>query len=223
MGNTGSRKNREFQAVAPQPQATSTSGETLQTDSKRRKIVAGTIHASDEVGNEPNPQNDSVGQNLPSDLGREGNPTVLGGKNAPQISALQNEDYALTESQERRERMADCEFECSEIFSYLFVGSYRVASDRDLLRSKGITHVINCSAAVVDCFFKDEGTLEYLSLSMVDGRQDDIQWFMCDVIQFIHRAHKGGGKVLLHCEKGISRSCSFAITYRMWCTGEDST
>eukprot|EP01032_Pedospumella_encystans_P031255 gene31255-35280_t len=34
--------------------------------------------------------------------------------------------YMQTESQQRRERMADCEFECSKITSYLFVGGYHV-------------------------------------------------------------------------------------------------
>lgn len=54
---------------------------------------------------------------------------------------------------------------------------------------------------------------------MLDGRQDDISWFMCEIIRFIEVGRHGKYKTLLHCEKGISRSCSFAIAYLMWASG----
>lgn len=130
-------------------------------------------------------------------------------------------DFTLTESQQRRSRMADCEFECSEIYPYLFVSGHHVAGNREVLQSHGITHIVNCSAAVVDNYFENDAELKlkYLSLSMVDGRQDDISWFFCDVITFIMDVMTSGGKVLVHCEKGISRSCSFIIAHRMWLSG----
>ena len=67
--------------------------------------------------------------------------------------------------------------------------------------------------------FVDDKYLKYLSLNMVDGRDDDISWFLCEAIHFITKARSVSGKVLIHCEKGISRSCSFAIAYCMWSTG----
>ena len=54
---------------------------------------------------------------------------------------------------------------------------------------------------------------------MMDGRDDDISWFLCEAIHFITKARSVTGKVLINCEKGISRSCSFAIAYCMWSTG----
>jgi hypothetical protein len=136
------------------------------------------------------------------------------------LNASIESSYMQTESQQRRERMADCEFECSRITSYLFVGGYHIATNREILRQNGITHIVNCSAAVVENTFINDSTLRYLSLSMVDGRQDDISWFLCEVVQFIMKARAQNGKILIHCEKGISRSCSFAIAYRMWATGD---
>ena len=127
--------------------------------------------------------------------------------------------YEHTESQMRRERMADCEFECSEVLEYLFVSGCYVAGDRELLRVRGITHIINCSSGIVKNHFVDDKYLKYLSLNMVDGRDDDISWFLCEAIHFITKARSVSGKVLIHCEKGISRSCSFAIAYCMWSTG----
>lgn len=69
---------------------------------------------------------------------------------------------------------------------------------------------------VVDNYFIDKQDMKYLSLNMVDGRQDDVAWFLCEVLHFIEGGRKAGAKTLLHCEKGISRSCSFAIAYYMW-------
>jgi hypothetical protein len=51
---------------------------------------------------------------------------------------------------------------------------------------------------------------------MVDGREDDISWFICQVINFIIESKRLNKKTLIHCEKGVSRSCSFVIAYYMW-------
>jgi len=56
-------------------------------------------------------------------------------------------------------------------------------------------------------------------MDMLDGRQDDVNWFVCNVIQFIFKGKLKGEKTLVHCEKGVSRSCSFVIAYHMWAMG----
>jgi protein-tyrosine phosphatase len=61
--------------------------------------------------------------------------------------------------------------------------------------------------------------MNYLSLNLVDSRQDDIMWFVCEVINFIEKGRIAGCKTLIHCEKGVSRSCSFVIAYIMWSRG----
>lgn len=128
-------------------------------------------------------------------------------------------DFQLTEGQIRRGRMADCETECSQITRDIYVGGYYVAGKLDILKANNITRIVNCSSAVVENHFIGIEGMKYLSLNMVDGRQDDISWFLCEVIQFIISAKKAGERVLIHCEKGVSRSCSFVIAYRLWATG----
>jgi protein tyrosine phosphatase len=128
-------------------------------------------------------------------------------------------DFQLTEGQIRRGRMADCETECSQITRDIYVSGYYVAGRLDILKANNITRIINCSSAVVENHFIGIEGMKYLSLNMVDGRQDDISWFLCEVIQFIISAKKAGERVLVHCEKGVSRSCSFVIAYRLWATG----
>eukprot|EP01083_Nonionella_stella_P125799 380540_1 len=45
---------------------------------------------------------------------------------------------------------------CSEILDFLFVGGDRVARDRTLLRSKGITSIVNCARDICDNYFPDD-------------------------------------------------------------------
>jgi protein-tyrosine phosphatase len=125
-----------------------------------------------------------------------------------------------TEGQQRRDGMSDCEFECSQISKYLYLGGQRVAENLELLKEKKITRIINCASAVVPNYHEGYSDIKYLTLNLVDGKVEDISWFTCEVIQFIFEGANDGQKTLLHCEKGISRSCSFAIAYRMWSTGE---
>lgn len=128
-------------------------------------------------------------------------------------------NFLLTEGQSRRGLLIDCNSDCSQIFDYLFVGGVEVARCRKTLEDNGITRIVNCSASIIDNYFIGEPGMKYISLNMVDGRQDDISWFLGDVFHFILSAKKAGEKVLLHCERGVSRSCSFAIAYHMWISG----
>jgi hypothetical protein len=130
-------------------------------------------------------------------------------------SALPSFDFSLTEGQTRRTLMADCEFECSQISPFVFVGGSEVAKSWDLLQSNGITQVVNFASSVVDSHFVDTAGMSYLALNMVDGRQDDVSWFFCQVFKLINECIRDKKRVLLHCEKGISRSCSFAIAHHM--------
>lgn len=141
------------------------------------------------------------------------------------VVALRNDpdfNFRLTEGQSRRGLMADCESECSPIFDFLFVGGAQIARSWKTLEANRITRIINCSAAVVDNHFLNDPNMKYLSLNMVDGRQDDISWFLGDVLQFIMSGKKAGENILIHCERGVSRSCSFAIAYHIWTTGSQN-
>ena len=116
----------------------------------------------------------------------------------------------------RRNAMADCEAVCSCVFEGVFVGGHKIAQSAEVIGSFNITQIVNCSASVVQNYFIDDSNITYLSLNMVDGRQDDITWFMCDVINFVEVGRRSNLNTLIHCEKGISRSCSYSIAYLMW-------
>lgn len=95
----------------------------------------------------------------------------------------------------------------------------KVAADYDLLIEKRIKRILNCAPMISPNFHESTGSFKYLSINLVDGRVEDISWFVCQAVQFITEGILRGERVLIHCEKGVSRSCSVAIAHRMWQTG----
>jgi protein-tyrosine phosphatase len=126
-------------------------------------------------------------------------------------------DFSITESQNQIKSLNNGENKCSQITKFLFVGDKLVAENLGLLENNNITRIINCSSAAVECSFLNNKKYKYLSLNLVDGRGEDLSWFFCEIAQFILQGKKKCEKILLHCHKGISRSCSFAILfYMLW-------
>jgi hypothetical protein len=198
MGGFYSRNKKDFQSVTPYPTAGNDDGNLAR---KKSKVDVETRINYEGKKNPP--------------FGPKREPS-LGPSWVVNIDKF-NFDY--TEGQHRRDLMANCEDQCSGITDFLYVGGAKVAGSREILRRYDITRVINLAPAVVDNFFIDEPEFTYLVINMVDGRQDDISWFLCEVIRFIEVGRHGRHKTLLHCEKGISRSCSYAIAYLMWASG----
>jgi hypothetical protein len=95
-----------------------------------------------------------------------------------------------------------------EILPDLFLGDRGDARDRDLLRQRGITHVVNCSKEL-PCHF--EGELEYLWLRM-DDPDPAFAGKIVAFCQFID-AGRERGKVLVHCTGGVSRSPAVILAY----------
>ena len=79
------------------------------------------------------------------------------------------------------------------------------------LQGIGITHVLNCTEGAKKGFvnaFPD--SFEYLDLEL-DDRSPDPSAEMKAAVEFAQGALGAGGKVLLHCERGVNRSGTMAI------------
>ena len=95
-----------------------------------------------------------------------------------------------------------------EVTEYLFVSGREPASNADMLKSLQITHIVNCTARTCESPFKD---LTYLNLYLDDTPKSSIDLLLYEVVDFVRRARSEGGKILVHCEAGVSRSCSFVM------------
>ncbi|RLN66815.1 hypothetical protein BBP00_00001978 [Phytophthora kernoviae] len=103
---------------------------------------------------------------------------------------------------------------CSKLTEFLFIGGAAAAKNKTMLSQEGITHVINCAASVAPASFPDE--FRYLNIKLRDHSSQDIARHFYTMFDFIERARERGGRVFLHCVKGISRSPTMAIAYLMW-------
>lgn len=113
----------------------------------------------------------------------------------------------------RRRKIRFFATDCTQITDFLFVGGIKVATDAELLREKGITHVVNCAGDSCENVF--EGQLTYLRLYLEDKPNEDITCVAYDVFDFIEAVRERGGKTLVHCHQGVSRSTTLCIAYLM--------
>jgi protein-tyrosine phosphatase len=53
-----------------------------------------------------------------------------------------------------------------------------------------------------------------------DTPAEDITCVLYDSLDFIHKALSSGGRILVHCSQGVSRSATLVIAYMMWRSGK---
>jgi len=104
--------------------------------------------------------------------------------------------------------------QCSKVTEFLYVGSENVARKKDLLKEKGVTHIVNCSGTTSPNFYED--SFKYKTLKLNDSPKEDVLQLFRDVASFITEAIENGGKVFIHCQRGVSRGPTIALSYLMW-------
>jgi len=107
------------------------------------------------------------------------------------------------------------------ILDYLYLGGRKGAKNRGLLRQRNIRHIINMTPPrnvdeLAGCpnFFEKEKELTYLRCPIFDGISEDIAQFFDRCIAFIQKG-RAWGNVLVHCNRGVSRSSSIIVAYLM--------
>ncbi|XP_028654116.1 dual specificity protein phosphatase 2 [Erpetoichthys calabaricus] len=97
-----------------------------------------------------------------------------------------------------------------EILPFLFLGSAHHSSHREALRSLRITAVLNVSSSCPNLF---ENELQYKCIPVEDSQAADISSWFAEAIEFIDSVKNNGGRVLVHCQAGISRSATICLAY----------
>ena len=94
----------------------------------------------------------------------------------------------------------------------MFLGSVGAAHDRDALESVGITHVLTVAGGFPPKF---PDVYEYLVIDVADIASEDLDAHFEKCLKFIARALLDGGRVLVHCFAGRSRSSTVVAAYVM--------
>ena len=91
----------------------------------------------------------------------------------------------------------------SKIFDFLYLGSEWNTSNLEELTANGVTHILNVTREI-DNFFP--AVFKYLNIREWDVEETDLLKYWDRTFQFIIDCQNKGGKVLVHCKMGISRS-----------------
>ncbi len=100
----------------------------------------------------------------------------------------------------------------SRILDYLYLGSEWNASNLEELKANQITHILNVTREI-DNFFPAD--FKYKNIRVYDEEATDLLRYLNHTYTFIKDAKDSGGKVLVHCKMGISRSATCTIAFVM--------
>jgi hypothetical protein len=99
-----------------------------------------------------------------------------------------------------------------EISPGLYIGAKETAYNRDLLKELGITHILICCDRLPACHIGDS-SLRYHRIPIQDSLSEELTIYLPSTRAFISAALLSGGKCLVHCNAGVSRSGSVVIDW----------
>ena len=111
-------------------------------------------------------------------------------------------------------------FDANEIEQGLWMGSLEDAHCVEELRARGITHICTVQLGVPPSF---PDIFAYHVAPVMDVSHEDVLPFVAPAVQFVENARRAGGGVLVHCNRGVSRSGAItcAVLMRAHCISFD--
>ena len=94
----------------------------------------------------------------------------------------------------------------------LYLGRGDQATNEKILSNLRLTHIINISCEHPSPY---TDRIEYLTIMLDDVSQSDLKQHFPRVCQFISQALSSNGRILVHCNLGVSRSSTLVISYLM--------
>lgn len=140
------------------------------------------------------------------------------------FNAISEQFPGLVDQVERTEFVSrkSIETACSDqhqplsfIDNFIAVGSVALVSDVAELKRLGVTHIMTLTEDPLPLTIRDQ--FNTLHIPMLDGLSQELISKIEAAILFIESARLfPGGKIVVHCHAGISRSASIVIAYLMW-------
>jgi protein-tyrosine phosphatase len=108
--------------------------------------------------------------------------------------------------------------ELSDVYEgQLFLTNYKGAENREGVLKLGVTHIVSVGTEFVGDHPLADAGVKYWQTEVTDDEEqaDVMKQALDQAVDFIKRALKGGGKVLVHCAAGISRSTTVVLAFLM--------
>ncbi|NXH63108.1 SSH3 phosphatase, partial [Rhabdornis inornatus] len=100
----------------------------------------------------------------------------------------------------------------SRVFPHLFLGSEWNAANLEELQQNKVTHILNV-AREIDNFFP--ALFTYMNVRVYDEEAAELLPHWNDTFLFLSRVRAAGGRALVHCRMGLSRSAATVLAYAM--------
>lgn len=94
----------------------------------------------------------------------------------------------------------------------LYLGRGDQATNETVITNLGITHIVNVTREHPDPF---SDYISYLRIELEDDTSSNLLKELPNAVEFISNAIAGGGRVLVHCNLGVSRSATVTIAFLM--------
>ncbi|XP_072014702.1 dual specificity protein phosphatase 3-like [Amphiura filiformis] len=109
----------------------------------------------------------------------------------------------------------------NEVYPGVLVGGESIALDKYVLQDMGVTDVVNCTQGKdpgevnTDARYYKGTKIKLYAIRARDEEGNRIVPFFTITTSYISRALEAGGKVLVHCQTGISLSPTIVIAFLM--------
>ena len=100
----------------------------------------------------------------------------------------------------------------NEIVEGLFLGDHVAADNKYILSSNGITHVLTLGK---NMFPRYPQKYIYKQVAVYDTPSANLKQYFTACHKFLKNAFAVGGRVLVHCWAGVSRSATIVISFLM--------
>lgn len=108
------------------------------------------------------------------------------------------------------------EFNVNQIEDGVYIGDIASAYNEKELKNLGITHIITAVLGVhPESSFSDPKAFKYLNVPVRDVNGENMKQHLPTTNAFIEEALLSGGKVLVHCVCGVSRSATIVAAWIM--------
>ena len=94
----------------------------------------------------------------------------------------------------------------------LFGSSCYAVENEKKMKELGITHILTVAKYLEPCF---PDMITYKCLQVEDTPRENLKPYFEECADFIENALEGGGRVVVHCEAGVSRSGTVTVAYLM--------
>lgn len=104
-----------------------------------------------------------------------------------------------------------CNAHPTEIFRWLYLGTFENACDLEELKRIKVTHILNCATECKNTNLPSD--IKELHLNINDYEGFEIYDYFEQANEFLNNCKEDVGIALVHCKYGISRSVAFVIAY----------